>query len=154
MGVICPYKSDRKPGGALHSMRAQRAVFHRSVSAQLFVAARDTLAAAAGAIVVPAWLSGSAQSVIVAREPVVCCSDGNGKVRHVKDTNCVSQKTDRTHRANKMDSTVPWILCAVSAPVMLFKQYVNVVQIVQASRWLAEGDQAERARLGFPKKTR
>jgi len=52
-----------------------------------------------------------------------------------------------------MDSTVPWILCAVSGLVMLFKQYVNVVQIVQASRWLAEGDRAERARQGFPKKT-
>lgn len=55
-------------------------------------------------------------------------------------------------RANKMDSTVPWVLCAISGPVMLFKQYVNVVQIVQASRWLAEGDRAERARQASQKK--
>jgi len=56
-------------------------------------------------------------------------------------------------RANKMDSTVPWILCAISLPIMLFKQWVNVIQIVKASKWLAEGDLAERARQGLPKKT-
>ncbi|GAM90760.1 hypothetical protein ANO11243_088050 [Dothideomycetidae sp. 11243] len=55
-------------------------------------------------------------------------------------------------RANKMDSGVPWTLCAVSAPVMLFKQAVNIIQIREASKWLAEGDRAERARLGLPKK--
>jgi len=49
-------------------------------------------------------------------------------------------------RANKMDSTVPWILTLGSAPVMAFKQYVNVVQLVNASRWLAEGDRRDRAR--------
>ncbi|PPJ50670.1 hypothetical protein CBER1_05259 [Cercospora berteroae] len=55
-------------------------------------------------------------------------------------------------RANKMDSNVPWILFAASAPVMLFKQYVNVVQLVQASRWLAEGDRKERKKQGLPRK--
>ena len=38
-------------------------------------------------------------------------------------------------RANKMSSTVPWILCAISAPVMAFKQFVNIVQLIEASRW-------------------
>lgn len=52
-------------------------------------------------------------------------------------------------RANKMDSTVPWILCVVSFPVMAFKQYVNVIQIREASKWLAEGDLADRARKGL-----
>lgn len=47
-------------------------------------------------------------------------------------------------RANKMDSTVPWILAAISAPVMLGKQVINVIQMVKASRWLAEGDVARR----------
>lgn len=56
-------------------------------------------------------------------------------------------------RANKMDSGVPWTLCAISVPIMLFKQYVNVVQIINASKWLAEGDRAERTRLGLPKKS-
>lgn len=50
-----------------------------------------------------------------------------------------------------MDSKVPWTLCAISLPVMLIKQYVNVVQIREASKWLAEGDRADRARLGLPK---
>ncbi|KAF2148349.1 phosphatidylinositol synthase [Myriangium duriaei CBS 260.36] len=56
-------------------------------------------------------------------------------------------------RANKMDSSIPWIICAVSTPVMLFKQFVNVLQIVKASKWLAEGDRKERAKLGLPKKS-
>ena len=55
-------------------------------------------------------------------------------------------------RANKMDSTVPWILAAVSFPVMAGKQFINVVQLVKASRWLAEGDRAERKKLGLNKR--
>jgi hypothetical protein len=43
-----------------------------------------------------------------------------------------------------MDSTVPWILVGISAPVMLGKQIINVIQMVKASRWLAEGDVAKR----------
>jgi len=50
-------------------------------------------------------------------------------------------------RANKLDSTVPWILAGVSFPVMFGKQIINVVQLVKASKWLAEGDVAERRRL-------
>ncbi|KAF4301228.1 phosphatidylinositol synthase 1 (CDP-alcohol phosphatidyltransferase1) [Botryosphaeria dothidea] len=55
-------------------------------------------------------------------------------------------------RANKMDSTVPWILAIVSFPVMAGKQFINVVQLVKASKWLAEGDREERRKLGLPKK--
>ena len=55
-------------------------------------------------------------------------------------------------RANKMDSTVPWILCAISFPVMAFKQIVNVIQLVEASRWLAEGDRKMRKQAGLEKK--
>ncbi|KAF1968226.1 hypothetical protein BU23DRAFT_558754 [Bimuria novae-zelandiae CBS 107.79] len=55
-------------------------------------------------------------------------------------------------RANKMDSTVPWILCIASFPIMFGKQIINVVQMVKASKWLAEGDRAERKRLGLPRK--
>ncbi|CRG89450.1 CDP-diacylglycerol--inositol 3-phosphatidyltransferase [Talaromyces islandicus] len=47
-------------------------------------------------------------------------------------------------RANKLDSTVPWIITAVSAPIMIGKQFINVVQLVKASNWLAEGDLAKR----------
>ncbi|KAJ5359304.1 uncharacterized protein N7496_011717 [Penicillium cataractarum] len=47
-------------------------------------------------------------------------------------------------RANKIDSFWPWVITGISAPVMLFKQFVNVVQMVNASRWLAEGDRRTR----------
>ncbi|KAJ5226280.1 hypothetical protein N7468_007505 [Penicillium chermesinum] len=43
-------------------------------------------------------------------------------------------------RANKIDSFWPWAITGVSAPVMFFKQVVNVVQLVNASKMLAEGD--------------
>lgn len=50
-----------------------------------------------------------------------------------------------------MDSTVPWALAIISAPVMAFKQFVNVVQLVNASKWLAQGDREARKRQGLPK---
>lgn len=43
-------------------------------------------------------------------------------------------------RANKMDSFWPWVLVGVSFPVMALKQIINVIQLVKACRWLAEGD--------------
>ncbi|KAF2011154.1 CDP-diacylglycerol-inositol 3-phosphatidyltransferas-like protein PIS [Aaosphaeria arxii CBS 175.79] len=55
-------------------------------------------------------------------------------------------------RANKMDSTVPWILAVISFPVMAGKQIINVIQLVKASRWLAEGDRLERKKKGLPRK--
>ena len=58
----------------------------------------------------------------------------------------------RPDRANKMDSTVPWILAIVSAPIRLGKQWINIVQLVKASNWLAEGDLAERRAQGLPRK--
>ena len=47
-------------------------------------------------------------------------------------------------RANKMDSTIPWILAGISFPIMFGKQVINVIQLVKASRWLGEGDVAKR----------
>ena len=47
-------------------------------------------------------------------------------------------------RANKIDSTIPWILAGISFPVMVGKQIINVIQMVKASRWLGEGDVAAR----------
>ena len=52
-------------------------------------------------------------------------------------------------RANKMDSTVPWILAGLSAPVMAGKQFINVIQLIKASKWLAEGDRAAREKAGL-----
>jgi hypothetical protein len=49
-------------------------------------------------------------------------------------------------RANKIDSTGPWILAGISAPVCLFKQVLNVIQLVNASKALAEVDLANRRR--------
>ncbi|RJE17855.1 CDP-diacylglycerol-inositol 3-phosphatidyltransferase [Aspergillus sclerotialis] len=42
--------------------------------------------------------------------------------------------------ANKVDDTIPWVLLYVSSVFMLFKQYVNVVQLVEASKLLVQGD--------------
>jgi CDP-diacylglycerol--inositol 3-phosphatidyltransferase len=57
-------------------------------------------------------------------------------------------------RANKMDSTWPWIIAGVSFPVMAGKQFLNIVQLVKASRWLAEGDLEMRRKQGLPRKRR
>lgn len=42
--------------------------------------------------------------------------------------------------ANKIDSAIPWALLVTSSVFMLFKQYVNIVQLVEASKWLVQGD--------------
>jgi CDP-diacylglycerol--inositol 3-phosphatidyltransferase len=57
-------------------------------------------------------------------------------------------------RANKMDSTIPWVLAVISAPVMILKQYLNLAQMINASRTLAANDVAarRRARLDASKK--
>lgn len=57
-------------------------------------------------------------------------------------------------RANKMDSTVPWILAGISFPVMFGKQVINVIQLVKASKWLSEGDVAARRKAGIAPKKR
>lgn len=57
-------------------------------------------------------------------------------------------------RANKMDSFFPWVVAGISFPIMFFKQFVNVVQIVKASKWLAEGDVAMRKAQGLPRKSK
>lgn len=53
-----------------------------------------------------------------------------------------------------MDSKGPWIIAGVSAPVMALKQFLNVLQLVKASKWLAEGDIRARRAQGLPKKRR
>jgi CDP-diacylglycerol--inositol 3-phosphatidyltransferase len=49
-------------------------------------------------------------------------------------------------RANKLDSTVPWVLAISSFPIMFFKQVINVIQLIKASKWLADGDIEERTK--------
>jgi CDP-diacylglycerol--inositol 3-phosphatidyltransferase len=51
-----------------------------------------------------------------------------------------------------MDSTLPWILAGVSFPIMAAKQFINVVQLVKASRWLGEVDVKMRREKGLPRK--
>lgn len=55
-------------------------------------------------------------------------------------------------RANKMDSFWPWVFAGISFPVMALKQIINVVQLVKACKWLAEGDLKARRALGLPRK--
>ena len=57
-------------------------------------------------------------------------------------------------RANKMDSQGPWILAGVSFPIMAAKQILNIIQLVKASRWLAEGDIETRRAQGLPRRKR
>jgi hypothetical protein len=64
----------------------------------------------------------------------------------------IESETNKCDRANKMDSTVPWILAAISFPVMFGKQIINVVQLVKASKWIAEGDVADRREARRSKK--
>ncbi|EPE35023.1 hypothetical protein GLAREA_10718 [Glarea lozoyensis ATCC 20868] len=57
-------------------------------------------------------------------------------------------------RSNKIDSRVPWVALCISSVFMLFKQYVNVIQLVEASKWLAEGDARRRkTSTGFARLT-
>jgi CDP-diacylglycerol--inositol 3-phosphatidyltransferase len=51
-----------------------------------------------------------------------------------------------------MDSFWPWVIAGISSPVMAGKQIINIVQLVKASRWLAEGDIELREAQGLPKK--
>lgn len=51
-----------------------------------------------------------------------------------------------------MDSDVPWILLSVSCLFMIFKQYVNIIQLIEASKWLAEGDIEMRRKAGLPRR--
>lgn len=54
-------------------------------------------------------------------------------------------------RANKMDSALPWVLAVTSFPIMFIKQILNVIQLVKASRWLAEVDVKTRRQNGLPR---
>lgn len=55
-------------------------------------------------------------------------------------------------RANKMDSFWPWVLAGVSFPIMAGKQILNVIQLVKACKWLAEGDVQARRAAGLPRR--
>ncbi|KAH6983138.1 CDP-alcohol phosphatidyltransferase-domain-containing protein [Ilyonectria sp. MPI-CAGE-AT-0026] len=57
-------------------------------------------------------------------------------------------------RANKIDSFWPWVLVRVSFPVMAIKQFLNIVQLVKASRSLADVDIKARKEKGLPRKTK
>jgi CDP-diacylglycerol--inositol 3-phosphatidyltransferase len=55
-------------------------------------------------------------------------------------------------RANKISPFWPRLFAIVSSPIMLAKQVINVLQLVNASRWLAEGDVEVRRRAGLPRR--
>ncbi|KAK7430607.1 phosphatidylinositol synthase 1 (CDP-alcohol phosphatidyltransferase1) [Neonectria magnoliae] len=54
-------------------------------------------------------------------------------------------------RANKMDSSVPWAIAGVCFPIMAAKQIINVVQLINASKGLAEVDIKTRREKGLPR---
>jgi CDP-diacylglycerol--inositol 3-phosphatidyltransferase len=43
-------------------------------------------------------------------------------------------------RANKLDSFWPSVLVKITFPVMAAKQLINIIQLIKASKWLAEVD--------------
>jgi CDP-diacylglycerol--inositol 3-phosphatidyltransferase len=55
-------------------------------------------------------------------------------------------------RANKMDATWPLRIARLSSPIMALKQWINVLQLVKASKWLAEGDIQARKDAGLLKR--
>jgi CDP-diacylglycerol--inositol 3-phosphatidyltransferase len=69
-----------------------------------------------------------------------CGSDGDGSVSYSLVVQKKETANQDSSRANKIGSFWPGVLFASSSPVMLYKQVVNVVQLVQASRWIAQGD--------------
>ncbi|KAF7541227.1 hypothetical protein G7Z17_g11994 [Cylindrodendrum hubeiense] len=54
-------------------------------------------------------------------------------------------------RANKMDSFWPWVIAGISFPIMFGKQIINVVQLINASKGLADVDIKARKELGLPR---
>lgn len=56
-------------------------------------------------------------------------------------------------RANKLDSTFPWILAGTSFPFMAIKQIINAVQLVKASRWLGDVDVKTRREKGLSRRS-
>ncbi|EYE96716.1 CDP-alcohol phosphatidyltransferase family protein [Aspergillus ruber CBS 135680] len=50
-------------------------------------------------------------------------------------------------RVKKIDSAVPWTLQITSSLFMLLQQYVNVVQLIEASKWLVGGDLKMRRKM-------
>lgn len=70
-----------------------------------------------------------------------CWGNGDGSVRFwAANIRCDVTYTYINISANKLNETVPWCLLYVSTPVMLFKQYVNMIQLIEASKWLVQGD--------------
>jgi CDP-diacylglycerol--inositol 3-phosphatidyltransferase len=63
----------------------------------------------------------------------------------------VEAHADASFRANKINHYGPHIFLYISAPVMAFKQYVNVIQLIEASKRLADGDIEMRKRAGLPR---
>ncbi|KAK9779005.1 putative CDP-diacylglycerol--inositol 3-phosphatidyltransferase [Seiridium cardinale] len=78
----------------------------------------------------------------------------NSSILHQLFTNPYSAGALEMARANKMDSFWPWVLTGVSFPIMAFKQFTNVIQLIKASKWLAEGDVAARRAAGLPRPTK
>lgn len=57
-------------------------------------------------------------------------------------------------RANKLDSFWPSVLVKITFPVMAAKQLINIIQLVKASKWLAEVDIKSRKAKGLAKQRR
>jgi hypothetical protein len=77
---------------------------------------------------------------------VECRGDGDGSVSYTVPVQKKEIANQDSSRANKISNFWPWVLFSISSPVMLYKQVVNVVQLVQASRRIAQGDIEARRR--------
>ena len=64
----------------------------------------------------------------------------------------VQVAADTWYRATKVDNRVPWTLLCVSCGFIFFKQYINVVKLVETSKRLAEGDLGVRKNADLPRR--
>ena len=98
------------------------------------------------------FLSPSLLQAVPAAEAVHHGAEVNSSLLRTIFTNPYSAGALELARANKMDSFWPWVIAGVSFPVMAGKQIINVIQLVKACRWLAEGDVQSRRQRGVGQK--
>lgn len=138
---------------SLHSVCPERAFLHWSIPFVLLIT--DLVPISATAIrrgrINAAWQP--SRTLHDLDDAVECRCYGNGQVRNPSaiEPSVIAVLTF-LFRANKMDSKVPWAVTGICAPVMALKQWINVVQLVEASKWLADGDIDNRRKQGLPRR--
>lgn len=137
----------------LHALRIERTLLHSSLPPLLFLANPLARTAANRRRIINNTARESRSAKYDLDDAVERWCHGDGEVCRNTPTKIQRlRKANNPARANKMDSKVPWALAGISCLGMLTKQYINVLQLVNASQWLAEGDRAQRRKMGLPRR--